>query len=70
LNHLFQKSKSGLPTEYAQIEETFNPDALKVIGDWLQSVSSSLSAPSPSPRAGRVGEGASPRGPSRKPQRR
>jgi pimeloyl-ACP methyl ester carboxylesterase len=70
LNHLFQRSKSGLPTEYAQIEETFNPDALKVIGDWLQSVSSSLSAPSPSPRAGRVGEGASPRGPSRKPQRR
>jgi pimeloyl-ACP methyl ester carboxylesterase len=51
LNHLFQKSDSGLPTEYAKIEETFNPDALKVIGDWLQSVSKSLVAPSkPAPR--------------------
>jgi len=38
LNHLFQKSETGLPTEYAKIEETFNPDALKIIGDWLQSV--------------------------------
>lgn len=35
LNHLFQKSETGLPTEYANIEETFNPAALKVIGDWI-----------------------------------
>ncbi|CUU38622.1 hypothetical protein GXSOP10_14212 [Armatimonadetes bacterium GXS] len=45
LNHLFQKSETGLPTEYAKIEETFNPDALKIIGDWLQSVTK----PKPSP---------------------
>ncbi|MDB5351931.1 MAG: X-Pro dipeptidyl-peptidase family [Planctomycetota bacterium] len=35
LNHLFQTSKTGTPAEYAQIEETFNPDALMVIGDWI-----------------------------------
>lgn len=51
LNHLFQKSSSGLPTEYGKIEETFNPDALKIIGDWLQAVSQSLVAPAkPAPR--------------------
>ena len=45
LNHLFQKSDTGLPTEYAKIEETFNPDALKLIGDWLQSVTKPPTAP-------------------------
>lgn len=35
LNHLFQTSKTGSPTEYGKIEETFNPAALKVIGDWI-----------------------------------
>jgi pimeloyl-ACP methyl ester carboxylesterase len=51
LNHLFQKSSSGLPTEYGKNEETFNPDALKVIGDWLESISKALTAPSkPVPR--------------------
>lgn len=35
LNHLFQTSKTGSPTEYGKIEETFNPEALKVIGDWI-----------------------------------
>jgi uncharacterized protein len=35
LNHLFQHAYTGSPTEYAAIEETFSPDALKVIGDWL-----------------------------------
>jgi pimeloyl-ACP methyl ester carboxylesterase len=36
LNHLFQTSKTGSPTEYASIEETFSPKALAVIGDWIQ----------------------------------
>jgi uncharacterized protein len=36
LNHLFQHSKTGLPSEYGQIEETFSPDALKIIVDWLK----------------------------------
>jgi fermentation-respiration switch protein FrsA (DUF1100 family) len=36
LNHLFQTCKSGLPTEYGEIQETFSPIALKVIGDWIR----------------------------------
>jgi uncharacterized protein len=35
LNHLFQKAKTGLITEYAEIEETLNPDALETIRKWL-----------------------------------
>ena len=35
LNHLFQTANTGSPSEYAQIEETFSPAALTVIGDWI-----------------------------------
>jgi uncharacterized protein len=35
LNHLFQNCKTGSPAEYAKIEETFSPDALKEISDWI-----------------------------------
>jgi pimeloyl-ACP methyl ester carboxylesterase len=35
LNHLFQHAYSGSPTEYAAIEETFAPDALLMISDWI-----------------------------------
>ena len=35
LNHLFQTCKTGAPTEYAQIEETFAPAALQVVGEWV-----------------------------------
>ena len=35
LNHLFQHCTTGLPTEYGQIEETFSPEALKIIADWI-----------------------------------
>lgn len=35
LNHLFQHTKTGLPSEYGTIEETFAPEALQLIGDWL-----------------------------------
>lgn len=35
LNHLFQTSQSGLPAEYAQIEETISPAALQMIADWI-----------------------------------
>jgi len=35
LNHLFQTSKTGLPGEYSQIEETISPDALSTISDWI-----------------------------------
>jgi len=35
LNHLFQHSATGLPSEYGNIEETFSPEALKIISDWI-----------------------------------
>ncbi len=35
LNHLFQHAKTGLPNEYGNIEETFSPEALKLISDWI-----------------------------------
>ncbi|MFP9100009.1 alpha/beta hydrolase family protein [Flavobacterium sp. RHBU_24] len=35
LNHLFQASTTGAPSEYGDIEETFNPAALKIVGDWI-----------------------------------
>jgi hypothetical protein len=35
LNHLFQTAKTGSPTEYGKIEETFSPGAMEVIGGWL-----------------------------------
>jgi pimeloyl-ACP methyl ester carboxylesterase len=35
LNHLFQHCKTGLPAEYGEIEETFSPEALKIITDWI-----------------------------------
>jgi pimeloyl-ACP methyl ester carboxylesterase len=35
LNHLFQTCTTGSVAEYAVIEETIAPSALKVIGDWV-----------------------------------
>jgi uncharacterized protein len=35
LNHLFQHTKTGLPSEYGNIEETFSPEVLKVMADWI-----------------------------------
>jgi hypothetical protein len=35
LNHLFQKCETGSLGEYVTIQETFNPLALKTIGDWI-----------------------------------
>jgi fermentation-respiration switch protein FrsA (DUF1100 family) len=37
LNHLFQASETGSPSEYGVIQETFSPDALNKIIAWLQS---------------------------------
>lgn len=37
LNHLLQTAKSGLVTEYGEIEETISPLPLKEISDWLTS---------------------------------
>jgi pimeloyl-ACP methyl ester carboxylesterase len=35
LNHLFQTATTGAITEYGQIEETFAPMALEILGDWV-----------------------------------
>ncbi len=35
LNHLFQHSETGLPTEYGKIEETFAPEALQIMDSWI-----------------------------------
>lgn len=35
LNHLFQTARTGAPSEYSEIEETFAPAALQRIGDWI-----------------------------------
>ncbi len=36
LNHLFQECKTGLPSEYAEIEQTISPVALETIKDWVK----------------------------------
>jgi pimeloyl-ACP methyl ester carboxylesterase len=36
LNHLLQTSETGLPLEYARIEETIAPPALEAIGEWIR----------------------------------
>jgi len=38
LNHLFQHAKTGLPNEYAQLQEDFAPEALALMGDWIRAV--------------------------------
>ena len=38
LNHLFQHCTTGLPSEYGTIEETFSPEALKIISAWILAI--------------------------------
>lgn len=38
LNHLFQHCKTGAPEEYAEIEETFAPEVLEFIKNWIVEV--------------------------------
>ena len=37
LNHLFQEAKTGSPSEYAAIEQTFSPVALEAVTQWILS---------------------------------
>ncbi|MGK0304189.1 MAG: hypothetical protein ACI89X_005097, partial [Planctomycetota bacterium] len=37
-NHLFQRCKTGSPTEYGGIEETISQEALDVMSKWLKRV--------------------------------
>jgi pimeloyl-ACP methyl ester carboxylesterase len=36
LNHLFQTAKTGAPSEYGQISETFAPAALEKVSSWIR----------------------------------
>jgi len=36
LNHLFQESETGLPNEYATIEQTFSPKVLEIMFKWIK----------------------------------
>ena len=36
LNHLFQPADTGLPTEYARIDTTMAPAALRTVSDWIR----------------------------------
>jgi hypothetical protein len=36
LNHLFQHCVTGLPNEYGNIEETFDPETLEMISEWIR----------------------------------
>ncbi len=38
LNHLFQHCESGFTDEYATIEETFSPEALDIIVQWIKTI--------------------------------
>ncbi|MDT0650884.1 alpha/beta hydrolase family protein, partial [Autumnicola edwardsiae] len=35
LNHLFQESKTGMPNEYSEIEQTISPKVLDIISKWI-----------------------------------
>jgi pimeloyl-ACP methyl ester carboxylesterase len=47
LNHLFQHAVTGLPSEYGSIEETFAPEALTLITDWIASLAPGASSIAP-----------------------
>jgi len=36
LNHLFQHASTGSPAEYGQIQETFSPQALTILSEWIR----------------------------------
>lgn len=36
LNHLFQHAKKGIPEEYGKITETFAPEVLEIINNWIK----------------------------------
>ena len=38
LNHLFQKTETGAPSEYGTLEETFNEEAMEYISKWIQAL--------------------------------
>lgn len=45
VNHLMQDAKSGLPTEYASLDNSISPDVLEIIKDWIQQQRGSSRSP-------------------------
>ncbi|MFK7756076.1 MAG: alpha/beta hydrolase family protein [Flavobacteriales bacterium] len=35
LNHLFQTTETGAPSEYGELEETFNEEAMEIVSKWI-----------------------------------
>ena len=35
LNHLFQRAKTGGVSEYSQIAESFSPEAMGIVREWI-----------------------------------
>jgi len=35
LNHLFQKTETGAPSEYGTLEETFNEEVMRFVSSWI-----------------------------------
>jgi len=44
LNHLFQHCKTGLPSEYGEIEETISPEVLEIMAKWILALQAFLPA--------------------------
>lgn len=38
VNHLFQHTETGRPSEYGELEETFAPEALQLMQEWIAAV--------------------------------
>jgi pimeloyl-ACP methyl ester carboxylesterase len=38
LNHLFQKAETGAPSEYVNLDETFNTEAMEFISNWIHTL--------------------------------
>ena len=36
LNHIFQESQTGLPTDYGSIEQTTSPEMLELMTGWIK----------------------------------
>jgi len=35
LNHMFQRSETGLPSDYGILETTIEPEVLSLLADWI-----------------------------------
>ncbi len=48
-NHLFQSAKTGSPDEYGTLDQTFTPDFLPTLVDWVKARTSDVVPPSSGP---------------------